>query len=134
MSSVVLVVAGVLIDERGRVLLTQRPKGKAMAGLWEFPGGKLEAGETPEQALCRELHEELRITVEPHNLAALTFVSYAYDTFHLLMPLYVCRRWSGTPLAHEHEDLAWVDPQDLSTYPMPPADAPIIPVLQNLTA
>ena len=127
-----LVVACALIDRDGRVLIAQRPEGKGMAGLWEFPGGKVEAGERPEQCLIRELHEELGITVKEACLAPLTFASYPYDDFHLLMPLYVCRRWDGLVTATEHKALKWVRPQTLRDYPMPPADEPLIPALIDL--
>jgi 8-oxo-dGTP diphosphatase len=129
---IVLVVACALIDVDGRVLLAQRPQGRAMAGLWEFPGGKMEAGEKPEQTLIRELKEELGIDVKEACLAPLTFASHAYDDFHLMMPLYVCRRWEGTATALEGQQLAWVRPNKLRDYPMPPADLPLIPHLQNL--
>jgi 8-oxo-dGTP diphosphatase len=125
----VLVVACALIDADGRILLAQRPPGRSLAGLWEFPGGKLEAGERPEQALIRELMEELGITVSAACLAPLTFASHAYDEFHLLMPLYVCRRWEGIATAQEGQNLAWVRPNKLRDYPMPPADSPLIPHL-----
>jgi 8-oxo-dGTP diphosphatase len=128
----VLVVACALIDVDGRVLLAQRPQGRTMAGLWEFPGGKVEAGEKPEATLIRELKEELGIDVKEACLAPLTFASHAYDDFHLMMPLYVCRRWDGTPVALEGQELAWVRPNKLRDYPMPPADLPLIPHLQNL--
>jgi 8-oxo-dGTP diphosphatase len=128
----ILVVACALIDEDGRVLIAQRPSGKAMAGLWEFPGGKMEAGERPEQALIRELLEELAITVREPCLAPFTFASHTYPNFQLLMPLYLCRRWEGTPAAREHSALKWVRPRDLSQYPMPPADLPLIPMLRDL--
>jgi 8-oxo-dGTP diphosphatase len=128
----VLVVACALIDADGRILLAQRPEGKALAGLWEFPGGKLEAGERPEDALIRELAEELGIAVKPACLAPLTFASHAYDDFHLLMPLYVCRRWQGEAAGREGQALAWVRPQKLRDYPMPPADGPLIPHLLEL--
>lgn len=127
----VLVVACALIDADGRVLLTRRPEGKPMAGLWEFPGGKVDDGETPEAALIRELHEELGISVKDACLAPLTFASHRYDRFHLLMPLYVCRRWEGDVEPQEGQELAWVRSQRLSTYPMPPADLPLIPILQD---
>jgi 8-oxo-dGTP diphosphatase len=127
-----LVVACALIDRDGRVLIAQRPEGKGMAGLWEFPGGKVEAGERPEQSLIRELHEELGITVKEACLAPLTFASYGYEDFHLLMPLYVCRRWDGIVQATEHKALKWVRPQALRDYPMPPADEPLIPALIDL--
>jgi 8-oxo-dGTP diphosphatase len=126
---VVSVAACALIDADGRVLLAQRPEGKAMAGLWEFPGGKIEAGETPEQSLIRELEEELGITVKEACLAPLTFASHSYADFHLLMPLYVCRRWDGMVTAREGQSLAWVRPNRLRDYPMPPADVPLIPHL-----
>ena len=128
----VLVVACALIDLDGRVLLAQRPKGRTMAGLWEFPGGKVEPGEKPEQTLIRELKEELGIDVKEACLAPLTFASHAYDDFHLMMPLYVCRRWDGTPAPLEGQELAWVRPNKLRDYPMPPADLPLIPHLQAL--
>jgi len=127
-----LVVACALIDTEVRVLLTQRPEGKSLAGLWEFPGGKLEAGERPEAALIRELHEELGITVKIDCLAPLAFASHAYEEFHLLMPLYICRRWLGFAVPQENQALKWVKPQDLRDYPMPPADAPLIPALLDL--
>jgi 8-oxo-dGTP diphosphatase len=124
-----LVVAVALIDADGRVLIAQRPQGKSLAGLWEFPGGKLEPHERPEEALVRELHEELGITVQSACLAPLTFASHAYEDFHLIMPLYVCRRWEGTPIPQEGQTLAWVKPNKLRDYPMPPADEPLIPHL-----
>jgi 8-oxo-dGTP diphosphatase len=127
-----LVVAVALIDPDGRVLIAERPPGKAMAGLWEFPGGKIEAGETPETALIRELDEELGIQVKAACLAPFTFASHAYGAFHLLMPLYVCRRWDGTPRALEHAAIKWVRPKDLADYPMPAADLPLIPMLRDL--
>jgi 8-oxo-dGTP diphosphatase len=129
---IVLVVACALIDADGRVLLAQRPQGKQLAGLWEFPGGKLEPDERPEPALIRELREELGIAVQEACLAPLTFASHAYADFHLLMPLYVCRRWEGTVAARENQALAWVRPNRLRDYPMPPADLPLIPHLQEL--
>jgi 8-oxo-dGTP diphosphatase len=129
---VVLVVAVALVDTDGRVLLAQRPPGKSMAGLWEFPGGKVDAGETPEAALIRELKEELDIDVTAACLAPLTFASHSYEKFHLLMPLYVCRRWKGTLRATEGQALAWVRPNRLKEYPMPPADVPLIAMLQEL--
>ena len=128
----VLVAACALIDPDGRVLLAERPAGRPMAGLWEFPGGKLEAGEQPEQTLIRELKEELGITVEEPCLAPLTFASHGYPDFHLLMPLYVCRRWEGTVAAQEGQKLAWVRPNRLRDYEMPPADLPLIPHLTTL--
>jgi 8-oxo-dGTP diphosphatase len=127
-----LVVACALIDTDGRVLITQRPEGKAMAGLWEFPGGKMEAGERPEDTLIRELREELGIAVKEPCLAPLTFASHAYPEFHLLMPLWVCRRWEGQPSGREGQALAWVRPMKLRDYPMPPADEPLIPALIDL--
>jgi 8-oxo-dGTP diphosphatase len=128
----VLVAACALIDADGRVLVAERPAGRAMAGLWEFPGGKLEFGERPEQTLVRELKEELAIKVDEACLAPLTFASHAYPEFHLLMPLYVCRRWHGTATAQEGQKLAWVRPNRLRDYPMPPADLPLIPHLTSL--
>ena len=127
-----LVVAVVLVDADGRVLIAKRPEGKQLAGMWEFPGGKLEAGERPEVALIRELKEELGINVEQSCLAPLTFASHGYDAFHLLMPLYVCRRWKGVPTALEGQELKWVHPKDMRNYPMPPADLPLIPHLIDL--
>ena len=129
---VLLVAACALIDADGRVLIAQRPQGKSMAGLWEFPGGKLEAGETPEDALVRELREELGIITKPACLAPLTFASHSYATFHLLMPLYVCRKFDGAPMGREGQALKWVRPRDLRNWPMPPADAPLIPALIDL--
>jgi 8-oxo-dGTP diphosphatase len=126
---VVLVAAVALVDADGRVLIAKRPEGKAMAGLWEFPGGKVEAGERPEAALIRELHEELGIDVTQACLAPLTFASHAYPEFHLLMPLYVCRRWKGDLRAREGQELKWVRPKALRDYPMPEADVPLIPHL-----
>ncbi|MGD1038076.1 MAG: (deoxy)nucleoside triphosphate pyrophosphohydrolase [Roseiarcus sp.] len=130
--SLVLVVAVALVDADGRVLIAQRPEGKAMAGLWEFPGGKLGANETPETALIRELREELGIEVKAACLAPLTFASHAYEDFHLLMPLYVCRRWEGFVRPLEGQALKWARPKDLRAYPMPPADEPLIPHLVDL--
>lgn len=127
-----LVVACALIDADNRVLIAQRPEGKALAGLWEFPGGKLNDGERPEDALIRELHEELGITVREACLAPLTFASHSYETFHLLMPLYICRRWEGSIGAREGQKLAWVRAAKLRDYPMPPADLPLIPHLEDL--
>jgi len=129
---IVTVVAVALVDVDGRVLLAQRPAGKTLAGLWEFPGGKVEPGETPEAALIRELHEELGIDVNASCLAPLTFASHGYETFHLLMPLYVCRRWQGIVTAREGQKLAWARVHQLKDYPMPPADEPLIPVLLDL--
>ncbi len=126
-----LVVAVALIDTEGRVLLAQRPEGKSLAGLWEFPGGKVEQGETPEAALIRELAEELGIETKSSCLAPLTFASHSYDDFHLLMPLFACRRWTGIPTPQEGQSLAWVRARDLRDYPMPPADIPLIPVLRD---
>jgi 8-oxo-dGTP diphosphatase len=122
----VLVAACALVDTDGRVLLAQRPAGRAMAGLWEFPGGKVEAGERPEQTVIRELSEELGISVTEACLAPLTFASHAYPDFHLLMPLYVCRRWEGAVTPKEGQELVWVRPNRLREYDMPPADAPLI--------
>jgi 8-oxo-dGTP diphosphatase len=129
---VVLVVAVALIDADGRVLLAQRPEGKAMAGLWEFPGGKVQPGEPPEAALIRELKEELGIDVAEACLAPLTFASHRYESFHLLMPLYVCRRWNGIVAAQEGQALVWVRPQKLDQYAMPPADKPLVAMLRDL--
>ena len=129
---IVLVAALALVDKDGRVLLSQRPEGKQLAGLWEFPGGKVEAGERPEAALIRELKEELGIDVAESCLAPLTFASHAYEEFHLLMPLYVCRRWQGQVTGAEGQELAWVRPLKLRDYPMPPADVPLIPHLIDL--
>jgi 8-oxo-dGTP diphosphatase len=128
---VVLVVAAGLIDQDGRILLARRPEGKKMAGLWEFPGGKVNPGELPEAALARELKEELGIIVAPRDLAPFVFASHAYDSFHLLMPVFLCRRWSGTPAPREGQALAWVAPDRLVEYPMPPADRPLIPMLRD---
>jgi len=128
----VLVAACALVDADGRVLLAQRPAGKPMAGLWEFPGGKIESGERPEQTLIRELKEELGIVVREDCLAPLTFASHAYPDFHLLMPLYVCRRWEGTVTAREAQQLAWVKPNRLRDYDMPPADVPLVSHLMTL--
>jgi 8-oxo-dGTP diphosphatase len=128
----VLVVAAALVDPEGRVLIAQRPEGKKMAGLWEFPGGKVEAGEKPEDALIRELSEELGIAVKEPCLAPFTFASHTYADFHLLMPLFICRRWEGTATPREHAALKWVRPRDLSRYPMPAADLPLIPMLRDL--
>jgi 8-oxo-dGTP diphosphatase len=127
-----LVAAVALIDADARVLIAQRPEGKQLAGLWEFPGGKVEAGERPEETLIRELHEELGIAVQEPCLAPLTFASHAYERFHLLMPLYACRRWDGFAQPREGQALKWVRPRDLASYPMPPADEPLIPFLIEL--
>ena len=130
--NIVLVAAVALIDADGRVLLSQRPLDKQLGGLWEFPGGKVEPGERPEAALIRELKEELAIDVAESCLAPLTFASHAYETFHLLMPLYVCRRWKGQVTGAEGQDIVWVSPKKLRDYPMPPADLPLIPHLIDL--
>jgi 8-oxo-dGTP diphosphatase len=132
LAKTVLVAACALIDPDSRVLIAQRPPGKAMAGLWEFPGGKVEPDETPEQALIRELTEELGITVTEACLAPFTFASHQYADFHLLMPLYLCRRWKGIPEPREHAALKWIRPRGLSAYPMPAADLPLIPMLRDL--
>src|SRR6266481_2719908 len=129
---VVLVVAVALIDVDGRVLLAERPEGKSMAGLWEFPGGKVHDGEMPEAALIRELKEELGIDVTASCLAPFTFASHGYEDFHLLMPLYVCRRWQGVVSPHEGQRLTWVRPERLADYPMPPADKPLVAMLRDL--
>jgi 8-oxo-dGTP diphosphatase len=126
------VVACALVDADGRVLLSKRPEGKALAGLWEFPGGKLEPNETPEDCLVRELHEELGIQVKTACLSPLTFASYEYEAFHLFMPLYVCRRYDGIPVGREGQELKWVKPRHMRDYPMPPADEPLIPTLIDL--
>ena len=130
--NILLVAACALVDPDGRVLIAQRPEGKPMAGLWEFPGGKVEPGERPEQSLIRELQEELGINVREDCLAPLTFASHAYADFHLVMPLYVCRRWDGTVTARERQKLAWVRPNRLREYPMPPADVPLVAHLMTL--
>jgi 8-oxo-dGTP diphosphatase len=127
-----LVVACALVDADGRVLVTQRPEGKQLAGLWEFPGGKLEPGERPEAALIRELSEELGISVQEPCLAPLTFASHGYEGFHLLMPLYICRRWEGSPSPREGQGMKWIRPGKLRTLAMPPADEPLIPALIDL--
>lgn len=124
-----LVAAAALVDDAGRILLAERPPGKQLAGLWEFPGGKVENGERPEDALVRELREELGIAVEPRALAPLAFASHAYDDFHLLMPLYLCRRWSGEVASMESQSLRWVLPAEMSALPMPPADIPLVAAL-----
>ena len=128
---IVLVTAVALVDADGRVLLAQRPEGKSLAGLWEFPGGKVEPGETPEAALIRELHEELGIDTHASCLAPLTFASHSDDDFHLLMPLFICRRWKGIAQPREGQRLAWMRSQDLRSYEMPPADVPLIPIIQS---
>lgn len=129
---IILVVAVVLIDRDGRVLLSQRPSGKSMAGLWEFPGGKVENGEVPEEALIRELKEELGIDTWCSCLAPLSFASHSYEDFHLLMPVFVCRKWVGSPTPMEGQALKWVNRDKLKDYPMPPADIPIIAVIRDL--
>jgi len=129
---ILLVAACALLDQDGRILLAQRPEGKSLAGLWEFPGGKVEHGETPEETLVRELDEELGIKTKVACLAPLPFASHTYETFHLLMPLYVCRRYEGIPHGREGQALKWVKPQALRDSPMPPADEPLIPFLQDL--
>ncbi len=126
-----LVAAAALVDSDGRVLICKRPTGKQLAGMWEFPGGKVEAGETPEQCLIRELDEELGIKVVESCLAPFVFASHGYDSFHLLMPLYLLRRWDGFVTAREHEALAWVKPEKLADYPMPPADEPLVAFLRD---
>ena len=128
---VVLVAAMALVDADGRVLLAKRPEGKAMAGLWEFPGGKLLPGETPEAALIRELKEELGLDITESCLAPFTFASHRYEDFHLLMPLYVCRVWDGTPVALEGQELKWVRPGEMRNLAMPPADAPLVAMLRD---
>ncbi len=130
--NILLVAACALIDADGRVLLAQRPPGKTLAGLWEFPGGKVEQGETPEEALIRELREEIGIETKVACLAPLTFASHSYETFHLLMPLFVCRRFEGIAVAREGQVLKWVKPRQMRDYPMPPADVPLIPILIDL--
>lgn len=132
MTTVILVAACVLLDGDGRLLIAKRPVGRPLAGLWEFPGGKVEGGETPEGALVRELAEELGIGVVVGDLAPLTFASHAYPDFHLLMPLYLCRRWRGTVAAHEGQELEWVRPEELAAYAMPPADEPLKAMLTGL--
>lgn len=132
MTSIVLVAACALIDTDNRVLIAQRPAGKSMAGLWEFPGGKVEEGETPEDAVIRELHEELGIDIPPSCLAPFVFASHGYEDFHLLMPLFLCRKWHGTVTAKEDQKLAWVRANKLREYPMPPADLPLIAHLLDI--
>ncbi|MDJ0684399.1 MAG: 8-oxo-dGTP diphosphatase MutT [Alphaproteobacteria bacterium] len=129
---IVLVAAAALVDSDGRVLIAKRPEGKKMAGLWEFPGGKVDPGETPEHALIRELREELGVDTRQSCLAPIAFASHAYEDFHLLMPLYACRIWQGDPVGQEGQELAWVRPVRLRDYPMPPADLPLIPILRDL--
>jgi 8-oxo-dGTP diphosphatase len=131
-SRMLFVVACALVDADNRVLISKRPEGKALAGLWEFPGGKLEAGETPEECLIRELQEELGVTTKPACLAPLTFASFKYPDFHLFMPLYVCRRYEGIARGVEGQEIKWVHPKKLRDYPMPPADEPLIPALIDL--
>ena len=128
---IVPIVSVALIDPHGQVLLQQRPKGKAMAGLWEFPGGKIAAGETPETALCRELEEELGIAVAESDLEAFGFASHRYDSFHILLLLWACRRWQGTPTPRESQVIAWAAPAQMNDYPMPAADAPLVTLLQR---
>ncbi|HXG79835.1 MAG TPA: 8-oxo-dGTP diphosphatase MutT [Methyloceanibacter sp.] len=130
--SMVIVAACVLVDESGAILIAKRPRGRPLAGLWEFPGGKIEPGEVPEDALIRELNEELGIDVAREDLAPLTFVSHAYSNFHLLMPVYLCRRWRGTIVAHEGQEVRWVRPDTLDRYDMPPADEPLKTALRRL--
>lgn len=125
------VVACALIDRDGRVLLAERPKGRSMEGLWEFPGGKIEEGETPEKALIRELNEELGIDTSENCLAPFTFASHSYEEFHLLMPLYICRKWKGHIMGKENQNLKWVKPNKLTDYPMPPADVPLVAMLRD---
>jgi 8-oxo-dGTP diphosphatase len=129
---IVIVAACVLLNKEGAVLIAKRPEGRPLAGLWEFPGGKVEAGEEPEDALIRELHEELGIAIAKSDLATLTFASHAYPDFHLLMPLYLCRRWQGSIVAHEGQELLWVMPDSLEHYDMPPADEPLKLALRDL--
>jgi 8-oxo-dGTP diphosphatase len=132
MTEILLVAAAALVDVDGRVLIAKRPHGKQLAGMWEFPGGKVEKGETPEACLIRELNEELGISVTQACLAPFAFTSHGYDSFHLLMPLYLCRRWDGVVQAKEHEAIAWVKPNRMGDYPMPPADAPLVAWLRDL--
>ena len=131
-AKLVLVIACALIDPDGRVLMAQRPAGKNLAGLWEFPGGKMEAGERPEDTFIRELREELGIEVKEPCLAPFSFASHSYEDFHLLMPLYICRRWEGVPQALEHEAIKWVRPKDMAQLPLTPADIPLVPMLRDL--
>ncbi|MEO0815737.1 MAG: (deoxy)nucleoside triphosphate pyrophosphohydrolase [Pseudomonadota bacterium] len=130
----VLVSAVAMVNSDGHILLAQRPEGKSMAGLWEFPGGKVEQGETPEAALCRELQEELGIRTDPNSLKPITFASHTYESFHLLMPLYACRHWDGVPVGAEGQALAWVEPTRLHEFPAPEADLPLFDVLAKLKA
>ena len=130
--SIVTVVAVAIVDVDGRILISQRPRSKPMAGLWEFPGGKIEIGESPEKALIREIKEELNIDVSDRCLAPFTFASHKYEDFHLLMPLYVCRVWEGNVEAMENQELKWVRPKNLAEYPMPPADRPLVAMLRDL--
>ncbi len=132
MAKLVLVIACALIDPDGRVLMAQRPAGKNLAGLWEFPGGKMEAGERPEDTLIRELREELGIEVKEPCLAPFSFASHSYADFHLLMPLYICRRWEGMPQALEHQAIKWLMPKDMAQLPLTPADIPLVPMLRDL--
>ena len=132
MPKLLLVAACALIDADKRVLIARRPEGKPLAGFWEFPGGKVEEGEAPEDTIIRELAEELAVTVTKPCLAPLTFASHTYETFHLLMPLYICRRYEGIPVGREGQAIKWVRPNALRDYPMPPADEPLIPILQDL--
>jgi 8-oxo-dGTP diphosphatase len=126
----VLVAACALIDSEGRVLIAKRPDGKPMAGLWEFPGGKIEPDESPEQTVVREMREELGVVIQESALSPFVFASHDYPGFHLLMPLFLCHRWEGVPQSHEGQEIAWVKPADLAGYPMPPADLPLIPLLK----
>ncbi|MBX4335453.1 8-oxo-dGTP diphosphatase MutT [Bartonella raoultii] len=130
-SSLLLVVACALLDQENRILLTERPQGKSLAGLWEFPGGKVEQGETPEASLIRELEEELGVHVQANNLLPLTFASHGYETFHLLMPLYLCYHYEGVPKGREGQNLKWIFIRDLDKYPMPDADKPLVKILKN---
>ena len=131
MTKLVLVAACALIDGDGRLLLAQRPEGKSMAGFWEFPGGKVDPGETPEEAVIRELNEELGISTHTSCLAPMTFASHAYEDFHLLMPLFVCRKWEGIPVGQEKQELAWVRPDQINKYQLPPADIPLVAQLRD---
>lgn len=128
----VLVAACALIDSEGRILIAQRPPGKSMAGLWEFPGGKIEPGESPEATVIREMHEELGVEIEAGSLEPFAFASHAYPDFHLLMPLFLCRSWKGAVTPHEGQSIAWVPLSKLSDYPMPPADLPLLPAFQQM--